>query len=78
MPAEKVGPPIRLCALCQKPQEPKALSLLCETCAREETIFIIERRLEELTPDQRLEIFSKFCRGCGADELPCHCEKKST
>jgi hypothetical protein len=29
--------------------------------------------LKQLTDDERLEIFSHFCRYCGTKETPCFC-----
>lgn len=54
------------CALCSKPVVFQ-YGLLCEACSREETISIIERRLEELAPADRVKIFVKFCRTCGEE-----------
>ncbi len=30
--------------------------------------------LKELTDDERLEIFSHFCKTCGTKDLPCYCD----
>lgn len=30
-------------------------------------------RLRQMTPDQRLEVFSEFCTHCGGDEPRCSC-----
>lgn len=27
-----------------------------------------------ISPEQRLEVMSDYCRYCGTDKVPCHCE----
>lgn len=38
--------------------------------AREASEFL----LKYCTPEERLTLFSAYCRGCGTDILPCHCQ----
>jgi hypothetical protein len=35
----------------------------------------LKRQLDDLTDDERHELFSSYCPGCGAKELPCFCER---
>jgi len=33
----------------------------------------IEYLLGQCTEDERLDLFSDYCKYCGTDKLPCHC-----
>jgi len=33
----------------------------------------VEHMLTQCTPDERLELFEDYCKYCGTDKLPCHC-----
>lgn len=40
------------------------------------TIFdAIEYLLGQCTPDERLDLFSDYCKYCGTDKLPCYCNR---
>jgi len=34
----------------------------------------VQALLPLMTAEERMEVFSDYCRGCGTDELPCHCQ----
>jgi hypothetical protein len=43
----------------------------CESCQfRMEEL---EALVDELTDEERIKLFSKYCRCCGSDKLPCFC-----
>jgi hypothetical protein len=33
----------------------------------------IVEKLNQLTDDERMEVFSKYCRYCGTKKIPCYC-----
>jgi hypothetical protein len=33
----------------------------------------LKQVIDSLTSEQRLELFSNYCKFCGSDILPCHC-----
>ena len=35
----------------------------------------IEYLLEHCTPDERIDLFSDYCKWCGTDKLPCYCNR---
>ncbi len=35
----------------------------------------LERKLDGLTDDERLEVFAGYCLGCGTNEEPCYCQR---
>jgi hypothetical protein len=40
------------------------------------TVFdAIEYLLSHCTPDERLDLFSDYCKWCGTDKLPCYCNR---
>jgi hypothetical protein len=40
------------------------------------TIFdAVEYLLERCTPDERMDLFSDYCKWCGTDKLPCYCNR---
>lgn len=40
------------------------------------TVFdAIEYLLIECTPDERIDLFSDYCKNCGTDKLPCYCNR---
>jgi hypothetical protein len=34
----------------------------------------VEYLLIYCTSEERISLFSNYCKGCGTDKLPCHCE----
>lgn len=34
----------------------------------------VQRMMSALTQEERMEVMSKYCAGCGTDKLPCHCQ----
>jgi Pyruvate/2-oxoacid:ferredoxin oxidoreductase delta subunit len=40
---------------------------------KEDVLAFIKRILDAITPEQRMEIFSNYCKGCGVTEKPCYC-----
>lgn len=40
------------------------------------TVFdAIEYLLIHCTPDERMDLFSDYCKWCGTDKLPCYCNR---
>lgn len=40
------------------------------------TIFdAVEHLLTHCTPDERMDLFSDYCKWCGTDKLPCYCNR---
>ena len=40
------------------------------------TVFdAIEYLLIHCTPEERLDLFSDYCKHCGTDKLPCYCNR---
>jgi hypothetical protein len=35
----------------------------------------IKEKLNALSDEERLELFSNYCHGCGTKELPCYCTR---
>jgi hypothetical protein len=47
-----------------------------QTIKNFKTVFdAVEYLLGHCTPDERLDLFSDYCKWCGTDQLPCYCNR---